>query len=316
VKYRTPAGHLGVAADGAPIYVILDNLSANKTPMIRARAARNKVELCLTPTSASWAKPIEAQFGPLRIFTMANSNTRTTPAWPASCRNGCAGATPTPAIPTSSQHNAANEPGSAANANSAGGDAERKPPDRSDPVNVRGQRTRSAAGMGQPYWTPAQSAAANMPASGVRAAGFAHRSCRAGARVSRQEVRGRAILREALSHFAHRGGGSLKEFIDLLADLPEDVASLERSVDIASDMAQTLTAACINDPLFGGSGTPLDPGVLLTPSLGRRARVSVISMIGLSSEEQRQSFVNQLQMGLMTWIEPTRRGTARLAGCW
>ena len=60
--------------DGAPIYVILDNLSANKTPMIRAWVARNKVELCLTPTSASWANPIEAQFGPLRMFTMANSN--------------------------------------------------------------------------------------------------------------------------------------------------------------------------------------------------------------------------------------------------
>jgi hypothetical protein len=60
--------------DGAPIYVILDNLSANKTPTIRAWAARHKVELCLTPTSASWANPIEAQFGPLRRFTMAGSN--------------------------------------------------------------------------------------------------------------------------------------------------------------------------------------------------------------------------------------------------
>ncbi|MDR7279894.1 hypothetical protein J2S41_006672 [Catenuloplanes atrovinosus] len=36
--------------------------------------ARNKVELCLTPTSASWANPIEAQFGPLRTFVMAGSN--------------------------------------------------------------------------------------------------------------------------------------------------------------------------------------------------------------------------------------------------
>ena len=42
--------------------------------MIRARSARTKVELCLTPTSASWANPIEARFGPLRMFTMANSN--------------------------------------------------------------------------------------------------------------------------------------------------------------------------------------------------------------------------------------------------
>jgi hypothetical protein len=50
------------------------NLSANTTPAIGAWCSRNKVELCLTPTSASWANPIEAQFGPLRSFTMANSN--------------------------------------------------------------------------------------------------------------------------------------------------------------------------------------------------------------------------------------------------
>ena len=43
--------------DGAPIYVILDNLSANKTPQVRAWAEKNKVELCFTPTSASWANP-------------------------------------------------------------------------------------------------------------------------------------------------------------------------------------------------------------------------------------------------------------------
>lgn len=60
--------------DGAPVYVILDNLSSNKTPAIRGWAARNNVELCFTPTSASWANPIEAQFGPLRTFVMGNSD--------------------------------------------------------------------------------------------------------------------------------------------------------------------------------------------------------------------------------------------------
>jgi transposase len=60
--------------DDAPIYIICDNLSANTTPAIRAWATRHNVELCLTPTNASWANPIEAQFGPLRSFTMANSN--------------------------------------------------------------------------------------------------------------------------------------------------------------------------------------------------------------------------------------------------
>jgi hypothetical protein len=66
--------------DGAPIYVIMDNVSANKTPTIQAWANRHKVELCLTPTSASWANPIEAQFGPLRTFVMGNSDHPNHPA--------------------------------------------------------------------------------------------------------------------------------------------------------------------------------------------------------------------------------------------
>jgi hypothetical protein len=60
--------------------VITDNLSANKTPEIRAWAGANNVELCLTPTYASWANPIEAQFGPLRSFVMGASNHPNHPA--------------------------------------------------------------------------------------------------------------------------------------------------------------------------------------------------------------------------------------------
>jgi transposase len=59
---------------GYRLYVILDNLSANKTPAIWAWAGRANVELCFTPTSASWANPIEAQFGPVRTFVMGGSD--------------------------------------------------------------------------------------------------------------------------------------------------------------------------------------------------------------------------------------------------
>jgi transposase len=59
---------------GYRLFVIMDNLSANKTPAIRAWAEKANVELCFTPTSASWANPIEAQFGPLRTFVMGNSD--------------------------------------------------------------------------------------------------------------------------------------------------------------------------------------------------------------------------------------------------
>lgn len=60
--------------DGAPIYVIIDNLSAHKGTRIRAWAKKQKVELCFTPTDASWTNPIEAHFGPLRQFTLADSH--------------------------------------------------------------------------------------------------------------------------------------------------------------------------------------------------------------------------------------------------
>lgn len=52
----------------------MDNLSAHKGVKIRAWATKHRVELCFTPTNASWANPIEAHFGPLRQFTLANSN--------------------------------------------------------------------------------------------------------------------------------------------------------------------------------------------------------------------------------------------------
>jgi len=42
--------------------------------------------------------------------------------------------------------------------------------------------------------------------------------------------------------------------------------------------------------------------------------VSVISMIGLSSYEQRQSFVNQLQMALFAWIKRNLAGARLLRG--
>jgi hypothetical protein len=51
-----------------------DALSAHKTPAIRRWAKRENVELCFTPTSASWANSIEAHFGPLRTFVMGNSD--------------------------------------------------------------------------------------------------------------------------------------------------------------------------------------------------------------------------------------------------
>lgn len=43
--------------DGAPVYVILDNLSAHNGKKIPRWARNTNVHLCLTPTNATWAKP-------------------------------------------------------------------------------------------------------------------------------------------------------------------------------------------------------------------------------------------------------------------
>jgi hypothetical protein len=119
---------------------------------------------------------------------------------------------------------------------------------------------------------------------------------------------GMAVLRQAVIHHARTGSRSLPGLIGVLSDLPEGVSILNDGKRIAADLAEALKAAMVNDPLFAGGGEPVDPGALLTPVAGKRARVSVISFVGLQSEEQRQNFVNQLQMELFSWIKRNPAG--------
>ncbi|GHJ48788.1 ATPase [Catellatospora sp. TT07R-123] len=124
----------------------------------------------------------------------------------------------------------------------------------------------------------------------------------------------RAVLKESLTAFARTGGGGLKQFLDLLSELPEGLSQIDDAERIGFGLAQTLRAATVNDPLFGGDGAPVDPGLLLTPAPGKRARISVVSFVGLPSDEQRQSFVNQLQMALFAWIKKNPAGERPLGG--
>ncbi|KUL29153.1 helicase HerA domain-containing protein [Actinoplanes awajinensis] len=128
--------------------------------------------------------------------------------------------------------------------------------------------------------------------------------------------KGRAVLKEALVHYAQRHRDtSLRGFIGMLDDLPDTASRFGAdATKIAADLGQSLTAATVIDPLFGGVGQPVDPGELLTPAEGKRARVSVISLIGLPSDDQKQSFVNQLQMALFAWIKRNPAGERPLGG--
>ncbi len=125
---------------------------------------------------------------------------------------------------------------------------------------------------------------------------------------------GAAVLREALVFYARNGGASLGGFVELLGELPDGISSLATGQKLAAAMAEALRAAMINDPLFGGSGQPVDPSVLLRPSEGKRARVSVLNFVGLPSDTQRQGFVNQLQMALFSWVKANPAGDRPLGG--
>lgn len=125
---------------------------------------------------------------------------------------------------------------------------------------------------------------------------------------------GTAVLTEALTDFVRGGGNDLTEFVTVLENLPEGVSTVRSAARLATEMADQLRAAMINDPVFGGAGARLDPGALLTPSSGKRARVSVISCIGLATEPQRQTFVSQLELALFAWIKRNPAGNRPLGG--
>ncbi|MCE2541469.1 MAG: hypothetical protein J4G16_14150, partial [Acidobacteria bacterium] len=125
---------------------------------------------------------------------------------------------------------------------------------------------------------------------------------------------GRAVLKEALGAYVRRGRGALKGFLGYLSALPAGVSRLASGEKIAADVAQTLLAETVNDPLLGGTGEAVDPSILLQPASGRRARISVISLVGLPNDEQRQQFVNQLQMALFAWVKKHPAGDRPLGG--
>ncbi|MCG5433218.1 DUF87 domain-containing protein [Mycobacterium sp. MYCO198283] len=124
----------------------------------------------------------------------------------------------------------------------------------------------------------------------------------------------RAVLREALEFYGRQPAPTLRGFVDLLGDLPPDVSGLAGATRLAAELSENLRAAMVNDPLFGGHGTPVDPAALLTPSDGRRARVSVVNLAGLPTDAQREGFVNQLQMALFAWIKRHPAGDRPLGG--
>lgn len=124
----------------------------------------------------------------------------------------------------------------------------------------------------------------------------------------------RAVLKESLRWYGRQPEPTLDGFVAVLDDLPDGVSELSAARSLAAAVGQNLRAAMSIDKMFGGAGTPADPGILLTPSPGYRSRVSVVSMIGLQNDRDKQGFVNQLQMALFSWIKRHPAGRRPLGG--
>jgi hypothetical protein len=119
------------------------------------------------------------------------------------------------------------------------------------------------------------------------------------------------VLADALRGFARNGGGSLDDLIDLLSDFSEDISKIGNAPKLAGEIANQLLAVIATNPLLQSSGPSLDPEQLFHGTRNK-TRISVISLAGLGSDEARQSFVNQLQMTLFTWIKQNPSPTGRL----
>jgi hypothetical protein len=119
------------------------------------------------------------------------------------------------------------------------------------------------------------------------------------------------VLADALRQFARRGGSKLEDFIALLSDLPDGLSQIGRAPKLAADMADQLRAAVATNPLLQTRGQLLDPDALFLKR-GNKTTISVINFSGLMSDDARQSFVNQLQMALFTWIKQHPSATGRL----
>jgi hypothetical protein len=124
--------------------------------------------------------------------------------------------------------------------------------------------------------------------------------CAAGRSVTATRKQG--VLAAALKAFS-KVGGNLNAFIEFLSELPpEGTGNINNATKLGSEMADTLRASILNNPLLEEDGQMLDIGVLF--GLGHsKTRISVISFVGLVSLEAQQQFVNQLAMALFTWIK-------------
>ena len=129
--------------------------------------------------------------------------------------------------------------------------------------------------------------------------------------------RGRCCERRC-SSTAGSPSPTLDGFIDVLADLPDGVSDLtERARRSPRDLAQNLRAAMVNDPMFGGTAQPVDPGRAADP-VGRLPRPGVGDQHDRAAVRRRSGRASSTscRWRCSPGSSATRPGTGRWAVCW
>jgi hypothetical protein len=125
-----------------------------------------------------------------------------------------------------------------------------------------------------------------------------------------EAIKLRGALVDAFRVFARTGGGSLDDFVRLLADLPQNASRQADAPHLARDIANHLSVALATDPQLRQGDRQIDPARLFDGSPGRTC-VSVIHLGGFGDEE-RSVFVHRLQMALFAWIASHPSPSGRL----
>ena len=125
--------------------------------------------------------------------------------------------------------------------------------------------------------------------------------------------RQRAILTKVFQYFAQHGECNLEMLADILSDLPPEASSeISDEHKIAQKMADDLRAQLVTNPLLNSTGAILDPALLFGDAASpSKTRISVISFIGLPTQEAQRHFLNQLAMTLFAWIKKHPRPPGR-----
>jgi len=114
------------------------------------------------------------------------------------------------------------------------------------------------------------------------------------------------ILVHSLKYFArHFPNHGLNGFIEFLQELPSDAElGIRDEQKLAASIAESLKVQRTTNPMLRDNATPLDPATLFGDDCQRnQVRISVVSLVKLTSDSAAHSFLNQLAMELFSWIK-------------